>query len=392
LEKEICKHKDDCGGCLYQGIPYEKQVEIKEKEVLKLLAAKEIVVENYLGIVPSPRQFGYRNKMEYTFGDEVKDGEMTLGLHKRGRFMSVFTTDGCQLVDPDFNKVQRMTLDFCTERSYAFYHPKTHLGFVRNLILRKGEHTGELLINIVTSTEREFDAEAYVSALLALSLDNRIVGILQTEDDNIGDAVKCENLKILYGRDYYEELLLDLRFRVSAFSFFQTNISAVEKLYQDALSMISDFSGKTVFDLYSGTGTITQEVAQKAGKAIGVELIEEAVEAAKRNAQLNELTNCEFIAGDVLKVLDEVTERPDVIVIDPPRSGIHPKALQKILNYDVKEILYISCNPKSMAENVAVAMLYGYQAKNLKIYDNFPYTKHIECVVLLTKEDENARL
>ena len=374
-------------GASIRASPMKNRWRSNKKKCLGCSRQKRSAFENYLGIVPSPRQFGYRNKMEYTFGDEVKDGEMTLGLHKRGRFMSVFTTDGCQLVDPDFNLIQRMTLDFCTERSYAFYHPKTHLGFVRNLILRKGEHTGELLINIVTSTERKFEADAYVSALLALSLDNRIVGILQTEDDNIGDAVKCENLKILYGRDYYEEMLLDLRFRVSAFSFFQTNISAVEKLYQDALSMIADFSGKTVFDLYSGTGTITQEVAQKAGKAIGVELVEEAVDAAKSNALLNGLTNCEFIAGDVLKVLDEVTERPDVIVIDPPRSGIHPKALQKILNYGVKEILYISCNPKSMAENVAAAVLSGYLVKKLKIYDNFPYTKHIECVVLLTKEE-----
>ncbi len=385
MDNIVCKHKEDCGGCLYQGIPYSKQVEIKEKEVLRLLSAKEIEVENYLGIVPSPREYAYRNKMEYTFGDEVKDGEMTLGMHKRGRFMSVFTTDECQLVDPDFNKVQRFTLDFCKEKGYKQYHRKTHGGFARNLILRKGEHTGELLINLVTTSELALDEEAYVSGLLGLSLNNRIVGILQTVNDNIADAVNCESLKVLYGRDYYEEKLMGLRFEVSAFSFFQTNIMAIETLYQDALSMISDFSGKTVFDLYSGTGTIAQTAAQKAARAIGVELVEEAVEAAKRNAALNGLTNCEFIAGDVLKVLDDVSEKPDVIIIDPPRSGIHPKALQKILNYGVKEILYVSCNPKSLVENLATAMLSGYQAKTLKIYDNFPYTKHTEVVTLLTR-------
>ncbi|MDD2483413.1 MAG: 23S rRNA (uracil(1939)-C(5))-methyltransferase RlmD [Eubacteriales bacterium] len=381
----VCKHKDDCGGCLYQGIPYFKQVEMKEKEVLRLLDEKKILVGEYLGIVPSPRELAYRNKMEYTFGDEVKDGEMTLGMHKRGRFMSVFTTDECQLVDPDFNIIQRFTLDFCIEKGYQKYHWKSHEGFLRNLILRKGEHTNQLLVNLVTTTKRELDEEAYVSQLLSLPLKNTIVGILHTKNDNLADAVHCESLKVLYGKDYYEEKLMGLHFEVSAFSFFQTNIMAIETLYQDALSMISDFSGKTVFDLYSGTGTITQTAALKAERAIGVELVEDAVSSAKRNAALNGLTNCEFVAGDVLKVLDELKEKPDVIVLDPPRSGIHPKALQKILNYGVKEIVYVSCNPKTLVENLASAMLFGYQTQKLRIYDNFPYTKHTECVCLIAK-------
>jgi len=386
MERQICQHKEDCGGCLYQGTPYLDQVKIKEAEVLRLFQEKEIEIGRYHGIVQSPVEFGYRNKMEYTFGDEVKDGEMTLGMHKRGRFMSVFTTDHCQLVDPDFNLIQRAVLDFCVKMGYRQYHRKSHGGFLRNLILRKGELTGQLLVNLVTTTAIALDEKAFVSELLELPLRNTIVGILHTMNDNIADAVNCEEMKLLYGRDYYEESLMGLGFEVSAFSFFQTNILAIERLYEEALSFVEDFSGKTVFDLYSGTGTIAQTAAQKAARAVGVEIVEEAVEAAQRNAALNGLDNCTFIAGDVLKVLDTIEEKPDVIILDPPRSGIHPKAFQKIMNYGVKEILYVSCNPKTMVENLVNAKAFGYQVKDLKAYDNFPYTRHIETVALLSME------
>jgi 23S rRNA (uracil1939-C5)-methyltransferase len=375
---EKCKHSSDCGGCIYQGIGYQEQLQMKAKEVLRLLKEKEVTYERFLGIEGSPKQFAYRNKMEYTFGDEIKDGEMTLGLHKQGRFMSIITVEECQLVDPDFNEVLAATLNFCRDRAYPFYHKKTHLGLLRNLVIRKGEYTGEILINIITSTQSEFDAQGFVDMIEALPLNNQIVGILHTENDSLSDAVNCDRMKILSGRDYYNEEILGLKFKVSAFSFFQTNVLAVEKLYTEALSLIQNVEGKVVFDLYSGTGTITQAIAQRAKKAIGIELIEESVKAAKENAAQNKLDNCEFIAGDVLKALDEVIEKPDVIVMDPPRSGIHPKALQKILNYSVNQIVYISCNPKTLAENLSTAMLYGYKVKSVKAFDNFPNTKHIE--------------
>jgi 23S rRNA (uracil1939-C5)-methyltransferase len=383
---ELCKHRGECGGCIYQGILYQEQMEMKAKEVLRLLKEKEVTYERFLGIEGSPRQFGYRNKMEYTFGNEVKDGEMTLGLHKQGRFMSIVTTDECQLVDPDFNRVLRATLDFCKDKGYPFYHKKTHKGLLRYLVLRKGEHTKELLVNIVTSTEMEFDSEGFVSMVRALPLDNQVVGILHTKDDSLSDAVSCDKLEILYGRDYYNEEIIGLKFRVGAFSFFQPNVLAIEKLYTEALTLIPNLDGKVVFDLYSGTGTITQALAQRAKKAIGIEIVEEAVESAKENAKLNGLDNCEFIAGDVLKVLDHVSDKPDVIVVDPPRSGIQPKALQKILAYGVEQILYISCNPKTMADNLATAMLIGYKVVSIKVFDNFPNTKHIETVVLLERK------
>nr|WP_315024220.1 23S rRNA (uracil(1939)-C(5))-methyltransferase RlmD [uncultured Aminipila sp.] len=382
---EICKHDQFCGGCIHQGIPYEKQVEMKGKEVIRLLDAKDVVCEKFLGIEGSPKQYAYRNKMEYTFGDQVKDGDMTLGMHQKGRFMSIVTVDECQLVDPDFNVILKAVLEFSNKHEYKFYHKKSHEGLMRNLIIRKGERTKELLVNIVTSSQVEFDEQSFVECIQGLKLDNELVGVLRTINDGLSDAVNCDELKILWGRDYYMERIMGLDFKVSAFSFFQTNIEAVERLYTEALGLIDNFEGKTVYDLFCGTGTITQALALRAKMAIGVELVEEAVEAAKVNAELNGLKNCRFLAGDVFDVLDHIEEKPDVIVVDPPRMGIQNKALSKIVDYGVNQIVYISCNPKTLAENLQFMQLYGYQVKSVKAYDNFPMTKHTECVVLMTK-------
>jgi 23S rRNA (uracil1939-C5)-methyltransferase len=387
---EICKHNENCGGCIYQEIPYQDQLILKGKEVKRLLEEKKIDFEKYLGIEGSPRRTAYRNKMEYTFGDEIKNGEMTLGMHKKGRFMSIVTVDECQLVDSDFNEILKAVLDFCGKRGYDFYHKKSHLGLMRNLIIRKGENTKELLVNIVTTSQREFDEAGFVEAVKALRLENKIIGILHTINDKIADFVYCDKLITLWGRDYYREEIMGLKFKVSAFSFFQTNIPAIEKLYTEALALIKDLDGKTVFDLYCGTGTITQTLALRAKKAIGVEIVEEAVEAAKENARLNKLDNCEFIAGDVLTVLDQLEDKPDVIVLDPPRVGIHSKALEKILNYGVNQIVYISCNPKTMVENLSFMQYYGYKVKSVKAFDNFPHTKHTECIVLMTNSGREA--
>jgi len=383
---DICKHNEFCGGCIYQEHDYPAQLKIKEQEVLKLLEKKEVSVEKIDPIEGCPCQYRYRNKMEYTFGDLVKDGETTLGMHKKGHFMSIITVDECQLVDEDFNKVLRFTLDFAHERGYKHYNKKSHLGLLRNLIVRKGMRTGELLVNIVTSSEEGFDEEGFVEGLRALELNNKLVGVLRTFNDRLADAVICDNLKTLWGRDYYMEKLLGLDFKVSAFSFFQTNVEAVERLYTEAIDLIDGLEGKKVFDLFCGTGTISQIMALKANHVLGIELVEEAVEAAKENARLNGLDNCDFLAGDVFEVLKNVESKPDVIVVDPPRVGIQPKALDKILEYGVKQIVYVSCNPKTLADNIRYMDYYGYKCKYLKPFDNFPFTKHIEAICLLSRD------
>jgi 23S rRNA (uracil1939-C5)-methyltransferase len=374
---DICKHSEGCGGCIYQGIPYKEQIILKGKEVLRLLQEKDISFEKYLGIEGSPKRQAYRNKMEYTFGDEVKNGEMTLGMHKKGRFMSIITVDKCQLVDNDFNVILKATLDFCKNKGYTFYHKRKHTGLLRNLVIRKGEYTGEILVNIVTSSQDSFDDSEFAEMICGLPLKNKLVGVLHTINDRIADFVYADKIETIWGRDYYMEEIMGLKFKVSAFSFFQTNILAIEKLYTEALSLIKDLDGKTVFDLYCGTGTIAHIMSLRAKKVIGVEIVKEAVEAAKENARLNGIDNCEFIEGDVLEVLDYIQDIPDVIVLDPPRAGVHNKALEKILNYRVKQIVYISCNPKTLVENLGLMQNHGYEVKSVKAFDNFPYTRHI---------------
>lgn len=384
--KELCHHREFCGGCIYQGTAYSEQLKEKEKEVLRLLEAKGVTPEKIDSIEGCPSAFCYRNKMEYTFGDFVKDGEMTLGMHRKKNFMSIVTVDNCQLVDPDFNIILKAVLDFSVEKGYTFYHKRSHSGLLRNLIIRKGVRTGELLVNIVTTSEEGFDEREFTEMLLSLTLTNKIVGVLRTYCDSLADAVVPDSLKTLYGRDYYMEKLLGLDFKVSAFSFFQTNVEAAERLYTEALALVDSFEGKKAFDLYCGTGTISQVLALKAKEVLGIELVEEAVDAATENAALNGLDNCRFIAGDVFKVLNEVSDKPDVIVVDPPRVGIQPKALDKIISYGVKEIVYISCNPKTLTENLRYLDYYGYKCMYLKPFDNFPMTKHTECIALIERE------
>lgn len=385
---KVCQHDEFCGGCIYQGVPYEEQLAIKEAEVKNIFAEKDIQADIFDGIegCPEEHRYRYRNKMEYTFGDFVKDGPICLGMHKKKNFMSIVTVDHCQLVDEDFNKILRFSLDFAVEMGYKHYHKKSHTGLLRHLIVRKGIRTGEILINIVTSREDGFDEEAYVNGLLALPLTNKISGILRTLNDNIADKVTCEELKILWGKDYYMETILGLQFRVSAFSFFQTNVEAVERLYSEALALVDDFAGKSVFDLYCGTGTISQVLALKAKEVLGIEIVEEAVEAAKENAKLNGLENCRFLAGDVFEVLEQREEKPDVIVVDPPRVGMSTKAVGKIVSYGVDQIIYISCNPKTLAINLQQFVYEGYAVRYAKCFDNFPGTKHTECICLLERK------
>ncbi|MBR1992714.1 MAG: 23S rRNA (uracil(1939)-C(5))-methyltransferase RlmD [Firmicutes bacterium] len=382
---EICRDSNVCGGCVYQGVSYEEQLKNKAGEVRGLLDKKDIDYGQLLDIEPAPDRYHYRNKMEYTFGDMEKNGPTTLGMHKKKHFMSIITVDQCQLVHDDFNTVLRGVLDFVIEKGYSHYHKKNHRGLMRHLIVRRGVRTGELLVNVVTSSEVGFDEDAFVEMIKSLPLENNVVGILRTINDRLADAVYCDELRILDGRDYYMEEIMGLKFKVSAFSFFQTNVVAVENLYSYAIDLIDDFSNKTAFDLYCGTGTITQTLAKKAGKVIGIELVEEAVEAAKANAALNGLDNCEFIAGDVFEVLKNVEEKPDVIVVDPPRVGIKPDALDKIIGYGVDQIVYISCNPKTLTENLYYMQYYGYDVVSVKPFDNFPGTKHTEAVALLQK-------
>ena len=400
VENGGCPHFNICGGCSYISMPYEESLKIKENQVRELLEpvlSKQQSVCQIEPIRQSPVYYGYRNKMEFTFGDEVKDGPLALGMHKKGSFYDIVTVDGCRLVDDDYSAILRETLYYFEEKKTPFYHRYTHEGYLRHLLVRRASRTGEILAALVTTTQQEVDLESWKERLLSLPLNGKFAGILHITNDSMSDAVKCDSSEILYGRDYFYEELLGLKFRISTFSFFQTNTCGAEVLYETAREYVGSLvkeEGKPdsiVYDLYSGTGTIAQLMAPVAKKVIGVEIVEEAVVAARENAKQNGLENCEFIAGDVLKVLDEIEEKPDFIILDPPRDGVHPKALSRIIGYGVEKLVYISCKPTSLARDLEIFIANGYEVQRCVPVDQFPWTTGIETVVLLSKGEVDSK-
>jgi len=389
-----CPHFGECGGCTYLHLSYKDQATLKEEQVKKLLdgvLCKQKQPYEFIPIKHSPVCKGYRNKMEFTFGDACKDGPLELGLHKRGSFYDILTVSDCQISDEDYRSILKATREYFAELGLAHYHRMQHTGYLRHLLLRKAVKTGEILVALITTTQMQVDLAPYVRTLLELPLTGKIVGILHTENDSLADVVQSDVTRHLFGQDYITEELLGLKFKISQFSFFQTNSLGAEVLYQTAREFIGDLGQgeKVVYDLYSGTGTIAQMIAPVAKKVIGVEIVEEAVEAAKENAALNGLTNCEFIAGDVLKVLDDVEEKPDFIILDPPRDGVHPKALKKIIDYGVEKLIYISCKPTSLARDLEMFLECGYRVDKAVPVDQFPWTANCETICLLSKDKNN---
>ena len=383
--ESVCPHFGQCGGCTYQNLPYEEQLKMKEEQVHAMM--DEAVNGEYIweGVKPSPVTQEYRNKMEFSFGDEFKDGPLALGMHKRGSTYDVVNVSQCQIVDADYRKILTATLEWASATGQTYYHKMRHEGYFRHLLVRKAVKTGEILIDLVTSTQAEVDFAPWVEKLLALELEGKIAGILHTKNDSLADVVKDEGTEVLHGQSYFYEELLGLKFKITPFSFFQTNSLGAEVLYEIARDYMGSTKDKVVFDLYSGTGTIAQILAPVAKKVVGVEIIEEAVKAAKENAKLNGLDNCTFWAGDVLKVIDDLGEVPDLIMLDPPRDGVHPKALEKIIGFGVDKMVSIACKPTSLARDLEMLQGRGYKVERIACVDLFPNTYHVETCALLAK-------
>ena len=388
----VCSIFPACGGCMYQTMPYEEQMKMKEGQIRRIM--DEAVNGEYVfeGVKASPKEFGYRNKMEFSFGDEYKDGPLSLGLHKKGSTYDVLTASDCRLVHEDMNKILVCVLEYFRERNVSYYRKMQHTGYLRHLLLRRGDTTGEILVNLVTTTQEEHDLQPLVEKILNLELYGKIVGILHILNDSLSDVVKSDETRILWGQDYFYEKLLGLEFKITPFSFFQPNTCGAEVLYETVRDYIGDIHDMTVFDLFSGTGTISQVLAPVAKQVVGVEIVGEAVEAAKENAARNGISNCKFIAGDVFQVLDELEEKPDVIVLDPPRDGIHPKALPKILSYGVERIVYISCKMTSLARDLEMMQIAGYRVEKMTAVDQFCETVHLETVVLLSHKKPDGHI
>ena len=405
-----CQEFPACGGCMYQTMSYEAQKDMKEHQVKELLdgAVRESLAKigkngdgteeaeaadrlyHWDGIYGSPIEFGYRNKMEFSFGDEYKDGPLSLGLHKKGSTYDILNTDDCKLVHPDMTKILVCVREFFLERNASFYKKLQHVGYLRHLLLRRGVTSGEILVHVVTTTQEEYDLEPLKEQLLALPLEGKIVGIMHILNDSLSDVVQSDETKILYGKDYFYEELLGLKFKISTFSFFQPNSLAAEILYSKVREYVGDTRDKVVFDLYSGTGTIAQLAASVASEVIGVEIVEDAVKAARENAARNGISNCRFIAGDVLKVLDEVPEKPDMIILDPPRDGVHQNALPKILAYGVDQIVYISCKVTSLVRDLPAFYEAGYEMTHACAVDQFCQGVHVETIVLLSQHRDKS--
>ncbi len=396
-----CIHFGKCGGCSYLTMPYVKELGLKEQQVKTLLKSAVDRQESkftWEGIKTSPVKFAYRNKMEFTFGDSSIGGPLCLGMHKRGSFYDIVTVSGCRIVDDDYKAILSATLDYFSpmyeRKEISFYHRMKQVGYLRHLLVRKAVRTGDILVDLITTTQEEHDLTGFKDMLLSLDLTGRLAGILHTRNDSLADAVIDEGTEILYGQDYFYEYLLGMKFRITPFSFFQTNSLSAEVLYQTVRGYIKSLydqkkisKDEVIYDLYSGTGTIAQLLAPVANKVIGVEIVEEAVDAARENAKLNRLDNYEFIFGDVLMVLDEIADKPDLIILDPPRDGINPKALQKIIGYGVRYMIYVSCKPTSLARDLEILQAAGYEMTRAVGVDQFPWTNHVETVVLLTRTE-----
>lgn len=412
-----CEHFGKCGGCSYLTMSYDNQLKLKEEQVKRLLF--EVTGEfPWDGIKTGPKVKRYRNKMEFTFGDEYKGGPLALGMHKKNSFHDIVSLKDCEIVDGNLNKIRNATLEYFSQVSensdVKFYNRMSHTGQLRHLVLRKSETLGDVMINLVTTSDIKSDSEimkGYVERILAVvregicakdTEDNgklidsegdnknaiKVAGILHTINDSVADVVQADEQNVLYGVDYFYEEILGLKFKITPFSFFQTNTLGASVLYETARGYVGETKDKVIFDLYSGTGTIAQMLAPVAKKVVGVEIVEEAVEAAKINAGINGLDNCEFIAGDVLKVIDDVKDKPDFIVLDPPRDGINPKALSKIIAYGVNQIVYISCKPTSLARDLVIFKANGYEVERGCCVDMFPGTTHVETVCLLSRKDK----
>ena len=425
-----CPHFGKCGGCVYQTVAYEEQLKIKGAQVKKLL--KEVVEGElpFEGIIGSPVKEEYRNKMEFSFGDEYKDGPLALGLHKRNSMYDIVSVTDCKIIDEDYRKILKCVQEYALEKELPFQHKMSHEGYLRHLLVRKSVKTEQILVDIITTTQMEHDFTELIERLKAIDFKGTLTGVLHTFNDSLADAVINEKTELLYGQDYIEEELLGLRFKITPFSFFQTNSLGAEVLYSKAREYVlsggfgeaagavgnvnvqgntnvcgndnaqgnADVCGNTnvcgnadgkpvIYDLYTGTGTIAQMLSPVASKVIGVEIVAEAVEAAKKNAAQNGLTNCEFIADDVLKALDNIEVKPDFIVLDPPRDGIHPKALEKIIDYGVDRMVYISCKPTSLARDLVKLQERGYRVEKCCCVDMFPNTVHVETIVALHRTD-----
>ncbi|MGZ8740779.1 MAG: 23S rRNA (uracil(1939)-C(5))-methyltransferase RlmD [Gaiellaceae bacterium] len=378
-----CKHYPACGGCRFQDLAYEAQVEAKHAQVGDALRRIGGFAEPPLEeILPAEEIFHYRNKLEYSF-TQLEDGP-TLGLHKAGRWDEVLQIDYCWLTTDLGNAIRNAVREWARGDKLVAYDQGEHTGYLRHLVVREGRNTGQVLVQLVTSPGERFDTGGFVDTLRRFPEVRSIHWSV-----NEGQAEVTTNLptQLLWGGEAIEEQLCGMRFRVRPNAFLQTNTLMAEKLYETAREFAGLTGNQTVYDLYCGIGTIGLLLARDALTVWGIDVSEESIACAIENAELNGIGNVAYFAGNVGQALEELHERagdPDVVVVDPPRAGLAGKALKRLGEIGVQRIVYVSCNPTTLAGDVKrLRTEYGYGLKRVKPVDMFPHTPHVEAVALL---------
>jgi 23S rRNA (uracil1939-C5)-methyltransferase len=382
-----CSHFGVCGGCAWQDLDYAEQVRHKAAQVddaLLRLGRLEIELEP---IVPAAQQYAYRNKLEYSWS-AGPDGA-SLGFHRAGRWDELVPVETCHIASPAGNDVRRAFERWARDAGLVAYDGRTGGGYLRHLVVREGAHTGQLLAMLVTAPGPVPDPER-LRALMPAA----VVGAVHAENAGVGEATAGLEPKPLFGADRYEEVVGGLRLSVTAGAFMQTNTVMSERLYELAIGYAGLSEADVAWDLYCGAGAIGLLAAARAGRVYGIEIAEESVARARENAQRNGIANIEFVAGDVAKSVAPLLERaprPDVVFVDPPRAGLTPKAVKRLLELAPERIVYVSCNPTTLAPNARSLVDAGYALERARPVDMFPHTPHIECVALLRRQAHHSR-
>ncbi len=406
-----CPHFHDCGGCVWQNLPYDKQIDYKEEIVRETLnhltpgddALRAQLPGRVLSIIPSPQVFNYRNKLEFTFGftsmrSEDRGGRRlffdegpTVGFHQPGQWATVLPISECHLYDEQVSMLLSQVRRFMEETRLPVYNPKTQKGMLRNLLLRRGVHTGEQMICFLVQARKKELEPLFQQFLRAFGGRPHLASLLIVEHMGVSEKPEFPKIHTLLGKPTITERLFDLQFEISPFSFFQTNTLAAEKLYR-AIAEAADLSSRdTVLDAYCGMGTIGQYLARFCQKVVGIESHPSAIEDALRSAGRNKIANISFYKGRTEQVLLQQLKPGgkyafDVIVVDPPRAGLHPKATEAVLAHKPKKIVYVSCNTATFARDLGAMLKAGYELRTVQPVDLFPHTAHIETVALLQRK------
>lgn len=376
-----CPHFGACGGCKWQDLDYNAQQVWKAQQiadVLQRIGHQDDFVQD--PIVPAIRTYGYRNKLEFSFG-ETEEGP-SLGFHRAGRWDEIMPVTACLLMSEAGNEARRVVEAWARRINGEIWDRRSNTGYLRHLVCRASDRTGELLLTLVTAP-----GELPQSTWLVDELAERVpgcVGLLHATTSGVAEVTHGLQSKLVFGRDWYEERLLGLRLKVSSGAFLQTNTEMCERLYEIAIEEAGLGGDEIVWDLYSGIGSIALAMAASAGHVYGIEVVPEAVERAVDNAERNGVMNAEFVQGDVAKAVRPLLEAgmpsPDVVVLDPPRAGLTPKAVRRVLELEPQRIIYVSCNPTTLAGNAELLAEGGYRLERVRPVDMFPHTHHVECV------------